>query len=72
MLGTGLLQQAFQSGNALTTAGLATLATNAVPIVSGFVLFNEHLPTAASGMLQVAAFSALVASAILLARQERR
>ncbi|MGH3050026.1 MAG: hypothetical protein ACRDLK_07700, partial [Gaiellaceae bacterium] len=36
-LGTALLQQGFQHGKALTTAGLATLATNAVPIVAGFV-----------------------------------
>jgi hypothetical protein len=70
-LGTAVLQQGFQSGNALTTAGLATLATNAVPIVSGFVLFDEHLPNAASGILQVLAFSTLVASAILLARRDR-
>lgn len=68
-LGTGLLQQGFQAGNALTTAGLATLATNAVPIASGFVLFDEKLPNAASGVLQVAAFATLVASAILLARR---
>lgn len=50
-LGTGLLQQGFQHGNALTTAGLATLATNAVPIVCGFVLFDEELPSAASGIV---------------------
>lgn len=70
-LGTGLLQQGFQHGNALTTAGLATLATNAVPIVSGFVLFDEELPNAASGVLQTVAFAALVGSAILLARPGR-
>lgn len=67
--GTALLQQAFQSGGALPTAGLATLATNAVPIVSGFVLFDEKVPNAASGVLQMAAFGTLVASAILLARR---
>lgn len=70
-LGTGLLQQGFQHGNALTTAGLATLATNAVPIVSGFVLFDEELPNAASGVLQTVAFATLVGSAILLARPNR-
>lgn len=70
-LGTALLQQGFQHGNALTTAGLATLATNAVPIVSGFVLFDEELPNAASGVLQAVAFATLVGSAILLARRER-
>jgi hypothetical protein len=68
-LGTALLQQAFQSGGALPTAGLATLATNAVPIVSGFVLFGETVPNAASGVLQMLAFGTLIASAILLARR---
>jgi hypothetical protein len=70
-LGTVLLQQGFQHGNALTTAGLSTLATNAVPIVSGFVLFDEEVPNAASGILQMLAFATLVASAILLARPDR-
>jgi hypothetical protein len=65
-LGTALLQQAFQSGGALPTAGLATLATNAVPIASGFVLFDEKVPSAGSGVLQMLGFGTLVASAILL------
>lgn len=69
-LGTALLQQAFQSGGALPTAGLATLATNAVPIVSGFVLFDEKVPGKASGVLQMLAFGTLIASAILLARRQ--
>jgi hypothetical protein len=68
-LGTALLQQAFQSGGALPTAGLATLATNAVPIASGFVLFDEKVPSAGSGVLQMLGFGTLVASAILLARR---
>lgn len=71
-LGTALLQQAFQTGGALPTAGLATLATNAVPIVSGFVLFDEEVPSAASGVLQMLAFGGLLASAFLLARPGRR
>lgn len=70
-LGTAFLQQAFQSGNALTTAGLATLATNAVPIVSGFLLFDEEVPDAARGILQMLAFATLVSSAILLAQSAR-
>lgn len=69
-LGTVFLQQGFQYGNALTTAGLATLATNAVPIVSGFALFDEEVPNAAAGILQMIGFSTLVASAILLARRD--
>ncbi|HEY2354927.1 MAG TPA: hypothetical protein VGH79_08545 [Gaiellaceae bacterium] len=68
-LGTGLLQQAFQIGGALTTAGLATLATNAVPIVSGFVLFDERVPSGWRGILQMLGFAALIGGAVLLARR---
>jgi hypothetical protein len=67
-LGTSLLQGGFQHGDALTTAGLATLATNAVPIVAGFVVFGEQLPRGSRGTLQLAAFASLVVSAVLLAR----
>jgi hypothetical protein len=67
--GTGLLQQAFQAGGALTTAGLATLATNAVPIVSGFILFHEQLPGGWRGILQLLGFAGLIGSAVLLARR---
>lgn len=67
-LGTSLLQGAFQHGDALTGAGLATLATNAVPIAAGFVVFGEQLPQGARGTLQLAAFASLVASAVILAR----
>ena len=41
--GTSLLQWAYQRGDALTAAGMATMATNAVPIAAGFVLFSETL-----------------------------
>ena len=68
-LGTSLLQAAFQHSNALTAAGLATLATNAVPIAAGFLVFGEQLPAGPKGALQVAAFGSLVVSAILLARK---
>jgi hypothetical protein len=67
-LGTSLLQAGFQRSNALTAAGLATLANNAVPIAAGFVVFGEQLPAAEKGGLQIAAFAALVVSAILLGR----
>jgi hypothetical protein len=67
-LGTSVLQGAFQRGDALTTAGMATLATNTVPIVAGFVLFGEALPSGARGALQIAAFASLVVSATLLGR----
>ena len=69
--GTGLLQQAFQAGGALTTAGLATLATNAVPIASGFILFDEQLPAGWRGILQLLGFAGLIGSAVLLARRPR-
>jgi hypothetical protein len=60
------LQAAFQHGAALTAAGIATLATNAVPIAAGIVLFDEELPGGTSRVLQIAAFGAVVASATLL------
>ena len=66
--GTIVLQAAFQHGSALTGAGIATLVTNAVPIAAGFVLFGESLPPGARGVLQVAAFASVVASAALLGR----
>jgi drug/metabolite transporter (DMT)-like permease len=64
--GTSVLQVAFQHGSALTAAGVATLVTNAVPIAAGFVLFDESLPPGARGVLQIAAFASIVASAGLL------
>lgn len=66
--GTSVLQAAFQHGTALTAAGIATLVTNAVPIAAGFVLFDESLPPGARGVLQIAAFASIVASAALLGR----
>jgi hypothetical protein len=67
-LGTSILQGAFQHGDALTGAGLATLATNAIPIAAGFFVFGERLPEGLKGALQLAAFAALVVSAAFLAR----
>ncbi|HEY4348385.1 MAG TPA: hypothetical protein VGM80_12415 [Gaiellaceae bacterium] len=64
--GTSVLQAAFQRTSALTAAGLATLAANAVPIAAGFVLFGERLPSGPKGVLQVSAFASLVVSAVLL------
>ena len=68
--GTSVLQWAYQRGDALTAAGLATMATNAVPIAAGFVLFGETLPHGTRAILQVAAFGCLVASAAELGRQQ--
>ena len=70
--GTGVLQTGFQHGSALTAAGIATLVTNAVPIAAGFVLFSEALPSGAQGVIQVAAFAAIVASAGFLGRSAAR
>jgi hypothetical protein len=65
-LGSIELQAAFQHGDALTAAGMATLATNAVPIVAGVVLFREHVPNGIQGGLQIASFATLVAGGALL------
>jgi hypothetical protein len=68
--GTSVLQWAYQQGDALTAAGLATMATNAVPIAAGFVLFGETLPHGTRAVLQIAAFACLVASAVALGHQQ--
>jgi hypothetical protein len=67
-LGTSTLQGAFQHGGALTAAGLATLATNAVPIAAGFAVFGESLPHGVRGVVQIAAFASIVVSAVFLSR----
>ena len=55
------LQFGFQRGGALATAGIATVLTNALPIVAGMVLFSEGIPSGAAGVARVAAFAAVVA-----------
>ncbi|HKD94010.1 MAG TPA: hypothetical protein VKB43_04790, partial [Gaiellaceae bacterium] len=70
--GTALLQIGYQAGGALTVAGLATLVTNALPIAAGTVVLDEPLPGGALGTLRLAAFIAVVAGAVLLARQQPR
>jgi drug/metabolite transporter (DMT)-like permease len=67
-LGTSVLQAGYQHADALTAAGLATVATNAVPIAAGFVVFGEELPDGARGIVQIAAFASLIVSAAFLAR----
>ena len=62
------LQLGFQRGSALTTAGLATLWTNALPIVAGMFVFGDPLPGGALGVARVAAFAAVVVGAALLSR----
>jgi hypothetical protein len=68
LLGTSLLQIGYQSGEALTVAGIATLMTNALPIAAGTVLLHEGIPSGALGVVRVLAFVAVTAGAILLAR----
>lgn len=68
--GTSILQSAYQRGDALTAAGTATLVTNAVPIAAGFVLFGELLPHGARAVLQLAAFTCLVLSAVALGHRQ--
>jgi hypothetical protein len=65
--GTIVLQMGFQRGRALTTAGIATLGTNAIPIAAAMTLFAEPLPGGLSGVLRVASFAAVVAGAVALA-----
>jgi hypothetical protein len=69
-IGTSVLQSAYQKGDALTAAGTATMVTNAVPIVAGFVLFGETLPHGLRAVAQIAAFACLIASAVALGRKD--
>jgi hypothetical protein len=69
-LGTSLLQLGYQRGAALTVAGLATLVTNAAPIAAGTIVLSEPIPSGILGALRLAAFVAVTAGAILLARPE--
>lgn len=64
------LQLGFQRGGVLATAGLASLFTNAVPIVAGMALFGEGLPSGLAGVLRAAAFAAVVLGGAGLARGE--
>jgi hypothetical protein len=66
------LQLGFQRGGALSTAGVSTLFTNALPILAGMVLFHEGLPGGGLGVVRVAAFAAVVAGAALLASPDAR
>jgi hypothetical protein len=61
------LQLGFQRGSALATAGVSTLATNALPIAAGALVFGEATPGGVSGALRLLAFAAVVAGAALLA-----
>lgn len=62
------LQLGFQRGGALATAGVATLFTNALPILAGVVVYHELLPAGFLGVLRVLAFAAVILGAAVLAR----
>src|SRR5262245_34006056 len=64
--GTAVLQAGFQRGGALTTAGLATLLTNALPIAAGMIVFAEPLPGGWIGASRIVAFATVIAGAVLL------
>jgi drug/metabolite transporter (DMT)-like permease len=59
------LQLGFQRGRAMTTIGVATLLTNALPIAVGIALFGEG-----AGPLRIASFVLVIAGAVLLARTQ--
>ena len=69
--GTGVLQAGFQRGSALTTAGLATLMTNALPIAAGMVVFHEPLPGGWVGAARIASFAAVIVGAVLLSSRTK-
>jgi hypothetical protein len=71
LLGTSLIQMGYQHGNALTVAGLATLLTNAVPIVFGTVVLRESVPPGIWGPLRILAYAGVSAGAILLAKPDQ-
>lgn len=68
--GTIVLQLGFQQGGALTTAGMTTVLTNALPIVAGTTLYSEPFPSGELGVLRGIAFALLIAGAALLSRPE--
>jgi drug/metabolite transporter (DMT)-like permease len=67
-LGTLTLQLGFQRGAALTTAGVATLLTNALPIIAGTTLYDEPFPMGKLGVLRGIAFALLITGGALLSR----
>jgi hypothetical protein len=64
------LQLSFQRGGRLATAGLATLWTNALPILAGTLVFGEPFPGGLAGAARAAAFCLVVAGGVLLAQGE--
>lgn len=69
-LGTMVLQAGFQRGNPLTTAGIATLFTNALPIVAGETIFAEPRPQGWLGVVRIVSFGLVIAGAVALSRHQ--
>ena len=65
------LQLSFQRGTALATAGVSTLLTNVLPILAGLIVFSEHMPAGAAGVLRGLGFAGAVLGATLLAATGR-
>lgn len=70
-VGTVVLQAGFQRGGALTTVGLATLLTNALPIAAGMLVFHEPFPGGWVGAVRIVAFAGVVGGAFLLSSHAR-
>jgi hypothetical protein len=68
-LGIVLLQLSFPRGAVMATAGLASLANNALPILGGVLLFHERVPRGLPGVARIIGFAAVVVGAVLLARR---
>ena len=64
------MQLAFQRGNRLTTAGLAVLWTNALPILAGMLLFSESLPAGWRPAARIVAFVLVLAGAFAIGRRQ--
>ena len=66
------LQLSFQRGGRLPTAGLATVWTNALPILAGTIVFGEPFPGGVAGVARAAAFLLVVAGGAALSRSGLR
>jgi hypothetical protein len=65
------LQLSFQRGTALATAGVSALLTNVLPILGGLIVFAEHMPGGAAGVVRGIGFAGAVVGATLLAATSR-
>jgi hypothetical protein len=66
-----IIQMGFQRGRALATAGLSSFCTNALPIAGGILVYHEHVPGGALGVLRILAFACIVVGAAAVARREQ-